>query len=221
MINTHIAASRPIVTFFVPVDIWGQMVAYARTAKPFEVQGWGHIKYVSPTELWLEEVFILQQTVGAAEATADIAALSQYLEDMVRQNKAQPVQFQWHSHVNMSAKFSSIDTGTMDTAYQNGWILSLVLNVREEFELRLDQYTPFRVANIPVRLQLVSRVGDDVMANIRQEVAAKLGSEGRSFFGLGPKRSQPYAVNVEADPRLGNLPGAAVTVTPQPRGQES
>jgi hypothetical protein len=121
----------------------------------------------------------------------------------------------------MSAKFSSTDTDTMDTAYQNGWMLSLVLNVREEFELRLDQYTPFRVANIPVRLQLVSHVGDDVMAHIRKEVADKLGSEERSFFGLGPKRSQPYVVNVAADPKLDSLPGGAVTVTPQPRSQES
>jgi len=78
----------------------------------------------------------------------------------------------------MQAFFSSIDTGNIDN-YNSDWMVSLVVNKRGDYQVRLDIFKPFRISNIPVKilvdiptnLDLIVACQADVQQHVKQQGA--------------------------------------------------
>ena len=136
----------------VPLDVWRKIMTYARLCK-YEINGLGYIDRINADgqidkrgdDFYLSEVFILDQVVSGGSAEIDEATMHAHIHKMVTEREdTGRLRFQWHSHVNMTARFSSVDTATINK-YDADWIISLVVNKRGELEARLDVYRPFWV----------------------------------------------------------------------------
>lgn len=131
---------------------WNKLMSYLRLAKPDEVIGLAHAE-IKDGAVLVYDPFILEQTVGPASCEIEPKALVKFIGDHERIDRVKVV---WHSHVEMTAKFSSCDRDTSNTlaalgrmmSGPNSWWVSIVVNLKQEYECVVDMYTPFR-ATIP------------------------------------------------------------------------
>ena len=105
-----------------------------------EINGLGRVEK-RKNDLVVVDSFILKQKVSRGDAETDPVALNRFVAEYEDPSK---LNFQWHSHVNMRAEFSSTDTDTIKE-YPNDFMISLVINKQGEYSCRLDLYKPFYV----------------------------------------------------------------------------
>lgn len=138
---------------------WNKLMTYLRLAKPDEVIGLAHAE-IKDGAVLVYEPLILEQTVGPASCEIEPKALVKFIGDHERIDRVKVV---WHSHVEMTAKFSSCDRDTSNTlaalgrmmSGPNSWWVSIVVNLKQEYECVVDMYTPFR-ATIPCEVFVFS-----------------------------------------------------------------
>lgn len=158
-------------------DDWKKIITYCRIAKPNEIMGMARVR---ETENGLEiyNPFILKQKVGPATCEFDRADFARFMgacEDI------KFIKCIWHSHVNMSAFFSSCDRGTSEGMAALGrtmggassWFLSVVVNLRQEYQAKLDIFKPTKVV-LPGELY---RFEGDIDTVASEEVKQKLEEE--------------------------------------------
>ncbi|HVX24569.1 MAG TPA: hypothetical protein VG992_04505 [Candidatus Saccharimonadales bacterium] len=155
----------------IPATVWQKMMAYILNC-PTEVNGFGYVEARGST-LVITDVFILDQVASAAHVETDQLALAAHMEVM-RQAGREPSQlrFQWHSHVNMEAYFSGVDTGNIDE-WLGDWLISLVANKRGEYSCRLDVLRGLRVG-VEVTPDIVASIPGAVMQQTAQEIGQKV-----------------------------------------------
>jgi len=137
-------AKMPQIEVHIPYSTWIKMMTYVQLCK-MEINGFGMVTRIGNT-FYVSDVFITDQEVSSVHAETDGIALAHHIEEMVRAGvDLSLVRFQWHSHVNMTAQFSPIDTGTMDRYENVDWWVSLVVNKRGEATCRVDLFSPLRV----------------------------------------------------------------------------
>lgn len=162
----------------IPLSVWQKMFAYIQ-ACPIEVNGFGYIDRTGPSEFELTDVFILDQVATAASVDVTAQAINDHMYTMISEGRnTGSLRFQWHSHVNMQAYFSSTDTGNIEQfGATSDWMLSLVANKRYQFEARLDVYRPFRVWS-PVEVQIIAPVEESLRDFAQAEIKAKVKEPG-------------------------------------------
>ncbi len=155
----------------IPITIWQKMMGYVLNC-PVEINGFGFIE-VHRGIIRVNDVFILDQTATPAAVETDEQALGQYVYDLIRQGgDPGAIKFQWHSHVNMAAYFSSVDTDNIDR-WVGDWLLSLVANKQGEYSCRLDVLRPIRVG-VPVRPEFIADMPLGLLDATANEVSAKV-----------------------------------------------
>ncbi len=165
--------------------VWQEIMGYVH-ACPSEVNGFGTLDRLGDL-LRLDEVFILEQTVSPAHAEVSPLVLAKHLTEMVQRGEdTARLRFQWHSHVNMSAYFSGTDLANIET-YTSDWMVSMVLNKRSEYQLRLDVYRPWRVWT-PLRLKVIAVPNQALVDHCHSEIQSKVRQRG--VFG-NAKRVNP------------------------------
>ncbi len=135
---------------------WAKLLQYCREAKPNEIMG---LAYIEPVEggFRLYDPFILKQKVGPANCEFDRKEFAKFLATGDDIGK---VKCLWHSHVEMSAFFSGCDRETSNglatigksMGGSNSWFFSLVLNVKGEYQAKVDMYKPFE-ASLPCEIE--------------------------------------------------------------------
>jgi len=133
-------------------------MAFAQKSKN-EISGLGYVRRINSKCIIIDDVFLLPQEVNPDTTTFKPEAYRDFMVQLVevneeREQKGQPpllARLQWHSHVRAGAGFSAQDMIVIDNC-QAEWRISLVINQYEEYDIRLDQYKPFRF-EIPVELE--------------------------------------------------------------------
>ena len=145
-----------------------------------EIAGMGKVS-VSPTgdTITVEDVMIYEQEVTGGTADLSSKSIAKWQSDLVKAGGS-PKHWKlwWHSHDNMSAFFSGIDTATMDAQTEGDWMCSLVVNKRRERQARLDLYRPFRMfmdnLTIQIGIETEAEPVYKVPKHITDEVAKKV-----------------------------------------------
>lgn len=174
--------SDPKMKVWVSSNDWAKLLQYCREAKPNEIMG---LAYIEPVDggFHLYDPFILKQKVGPATCEFDRKEFAKFLGTADNVGK---VKCLWHSHVEMSAFFSGCDRETSNGLANVGktmggnssWFFSLVLNVKGEYQAKVDMYKPFE-ASLPCE---VIQFHDDHEA-IKKEVADLVEPENRTYGG--------------------------------------
>jgi hypothetical protein len=148
-------------------------MAYARVCD-YEINGFGYVKQLDESTVLVEDVFILKQTVSPGSAVTEPDEVASHITQMIQEGKdTSSLRLQWHSHVHMQTYFSGTDTGTIDAYTNCDWMISLVVNKREEYAVRLDMYQPFRLT-IPTTLKVLANEDNTLIEACKQEVKEKV-----------------------------------------------
>jgi hypothetical protein len=207
----------------VPEAVWRKMMAYVNICD-YEINGFGYVTQLDESTVQVEDVFILKQAVNAGSAVTEPGEVASHITQMIEQGKdTSSLRFQWHSHVRMQAYFSGTDTGTIDAYANCDWMISLVLNKREEFAVRLDVYQPFRIS-VPVTLKRLIEEDDELLEACAREIKEKvrLRMPARPVLQRRDQRKEhyPYAQKAQkaqkggSDEELGGLWRPARTFRP-------
>ena len=128
---------------FIQVRALQKLRAYVK-ACPVELNGFGIVKR-SDNDFLIADVFILPQQAGAAWVDTDDEALHSFMFELAsRGQSTADIKLQWHSHASMSAYCSGTDRETISN-YKCDFMISLVINKRDETFCRLDLFQPFRL----------------------------------------------------------------------------
>jgi proteasome lid subunit RPN8/RPN11 len=166
---------------------WEKIIAYAKAASPNEVIGMAHAKSENG-KVVVYDPFILKQTVSRGECEIDKGELAKFIGEHPEIDKVLCV---WHSHVDMSAFFSTCDRGTSETLAALGkllqgegaWFVSIVVNVKEDYECKIDMFKP-----IALTLQgevLIRRDNEDLRKQVEAEVKEKCSDSRPTWTGYG------------------------------------
>jgi proteasome lid subunit RPN8/RPN11 len=147
------SSEKDTVKVLVSDEDWGKIMAYLRAASPNEIIGLAHAE-IKDGAIRVFDPLILKQEVGPATCEIDMKAMVEFLGTHEPIEKVKCV---WHSHVNMGAHFSQCDRAALGKMIQdsNSWWVSVVINLKQEYECVVDMYKPFR-ATLPCDLLVSS-----------------------------------------------------------------
>ena len=140
-----------------------------------EITGFGKVRKQTIDDEDILEIYdieIFQQEVSGTHATLDDEALATFLADKVRNGEdIASYRVWWHSHVNMEAFFSSIDTGTIELSREFPYLISIVGNKPGQFKSRIDIFQPLRFTQ-----DLTLEISDDenLLEWVKEEIAQKV-----------------------------------------------
>lgn len=137
-----------------------------------EITGFGKVRKTDEDMLEIFDIEIFPQEVSGTHATLDDEALAQFIADKVRAGEdIAAYRVWWHSHVNLEAFFSAIDTGTIDISTEFPYLISIVGNKKGVFKSRIDIFEPIRLTQ-----DLTLEISDDenVLEWVREEIAQKV-----------------------------------------------
>ena len=178
MLNQNVNAPKagmPIV--MMSHEVWQTIMAYVR-ACPVEINGFGMVSMIHQGNIYVRDVFILEQEATATHVATNDAALAAFLDRHLA-NGGHPgeIRFQWHSHVDMPARFSATDIALIQR-WPGDWLVSLVVNKRGEYSCRIDMQSggerfPLRVS-VDTKITLVDVITEDAAARVAAEIAANV-----------------------------------------------
>jgi len=128
--------------FWIHPDDFNKVIAYAQSAHTqFKSEIGGQLIVIQDKEgdYILKDPVILKQEVSAGECTLDATELSKYYSKHGRGAK----HCWWHSHHTMAAFWSGTDNNTILKSTTNDFSISLVVNLKREYKLRIQLFKPF------------------------------------------------------------------------------
>lgn len=165
-------------TLNIPREVWLKMLCYAKLALPNEVTGIGVIEYAPDDDGYVRsftvtEVQIAPQFTSGGYCEFKDEALHGIYSDFIEAGRIEDVQklrFRWHSHANGQVFFSTTDVKDINRNNLNiDWMVSLVLNVNEDFIARLDSYQPFR-NSVPLDVKIHDDVSPELIEQCRLDI---------------------------------------------------
>lgn len=168
----------------IPLDSYRRIMAYAEACS-LEISGFADITFDQQRYAFIVgEVFLLKQEVSGGDTDINEETLSEFMLQMIQAGKTQLPRLWWHSHVNMQAFFSGIDTGTMKTSFKNdSFMVALVVNKRREMKAMLEVFKPFSFTldDIPVKIEMgfPEGVPDQIKREVEEKVTEKKWTYGR------------------------------------------
>ena len=89
---------------------------------------------------------ILKQEISGGNTVIDKDALAQYYVETAMKMKNKPFQFVWwHSHHEMAVFWSSTDLTAIDEFSNGQMSISLVINLKREYKLRVNLWHPYKM----------------------------------------------------------------------------
>jgi hypothetical protein len=104
-----------------------------------EVSGMGMASF-EDGRLVITDAFLLKQTCGDSSTELDDSAIANLIREVDESGKpAENLRFWWHSHNNMGVFWSGTDEATIKGMVESGgWSVSLVINKKYDYKLRVD-----------------------------------------------------------------------------------
>lgn len=164
--------------FWIHPDDFQKVIDYAGASYSkfkAEIAGMMIVEADSEGDFILKLPVIMKQTVSAGLCTLDKTELSQYYASNATKY-GQNVRFcWWHSHHTMAAFWSGTDDATILSMPSKDWTVSLVVNLKKEYKLRIQFFEPF-LHEENVELNFLT-VDSDIDDTISKEVADKCTNE--------------------------------------------
>lgn len=202
-------------TITMKAEVYRKLTAYADVCNS-EISALGSAKLVDG-KILIDDIFLFDQVVSGTSTVLSPKDISHFICDYVAKGKDPSVlKFWWHSHVNMGAFWSSTDTGTIDK-FSSDWMISMVSNKQNEFKIRLDVFSPFRMYadDLPLTIDYYEK---EFNAKMKKEVDLKVKEQYFPFVDMFPNRLSSvappmdrgvlsYDIKPETSHKLGEAPG--------------
>ncbi len=181
----------------IPLEVWQKMMAYILNC-PVEINGFGFVS-LRGNVITVEDVFILDQVVSGVSAETVQESLDAYVHELTRSGgNPGAIKFQWHSHVKMTAVFSTTDTQNI-ARWPGDWLVSLVANHRGEYSCQLDMKRPLGVT-LPLQPLIPMSVSSDLGQQVRSDIARHV----RQQRLLGGTKPAKHALATDSGPLWGD-----------------
>lgn len=171
--------------FYISRADWKKLIDYARAADQkysSEISGMMVMMPQDDGTYLMSDPTILPQTISSGRTEIKKEALASYYMAK-HQELGDGLRFVWwHSHCNMKAFMSGTDEDTMLEGEDDDWTVSLVVNVREEYELRINWFSPAHVYSKIILCISEDRGGDDIPEELIKEVERTVKT---NYFGTG------------------------------------
>ncbi|GEM_PF-1615903 len=178
------------VTVRILAPAFDRMQAYINEC-PHEVSGKARVVNKGDHFL-ITDVVILHQEAGHVHTTIEGADDARFVEEVVIPRGEDPSaswNCWWHSHVTMSAYFSSHED--VPTIYKMKqqlpdllWQISIVGNKQGDFRARFDVYEPHRIVVDNIMLEIVFGQSEALAVEIRKELKDHIRPASTSFGNL-------------------------------------
>ena len=132
--------------FYISRENFDRVIAYAESAyRQFKSEIGGQLVVLEDQDgdFILEDPVILKQEISAGNCELDGQQLAVHYSKMIGKHGNDVRHCWWHSHHTMNAFWSGTDTDTILSHPANDWTLSLVVNLKREYKLRIQFFNPF------------------------------------------------------------------------------
>ena len=163
--------------FWISRENFDKVIAYAESAyRQFHSEIGGQLVVLEDKDgdFILEDPVILKQEISASNCELDGQELAIHYSKMIGQYGNNVRHCWWHSHHTMGAFWSGTDDATILSHPANDWTLSLVVNLKREYKLRIQFFKPFlHEENVELNFLQEEHVTDDMLDNEVKELCTK------------------------------------------------
>jgi hypothetical protein len=191
--------------FWISRENFDRIIAYAESAYRLhqsEIGGQLVVLEDKDGDFILEDPVILKQEISAANCELDGEQLAIHYSKMIGKHGNNVRHCWWHSHHTMGAFWSGTDDSTILSHPANDWTLSLVVNLKREYKLRIQFFNPF-MHEENVELNMMTDP-DVVNPKIDKEVNDLCSKETTSVVTYGGTGSQASLWNQNREVRSYN-----------------
>ena len=167
--------------FFIEKKDWDKIIKYAESSyRQFKAEIGGQCVVIPDKDgdFWLTHPVIMKQEVSGANCELDETALAIHYSKMAGQYGDKVRHCWWHSHHTMGAFWSGTDTSTIEENVTEDFSISLVVNLKEEYKLRVQMFYPIK-AEFDVKLNIWTgeiktsdKIDKEVKDNCEKETTA-------------------------------------------------
>ena len=132
--------------FWISQENFDKVIAYAESAyRQFKSEIGGQLVVLEDADgdYILEDPVILKQEISSGNCELDGEQLAIHYSKMIGKHGNNVRHCWWHSHHTMGAFWSGTDDATILSHPANDWTLSLVVNLKKEYKLRIQFFSPF------------------------------------------------------------------------------
>ena len=132
--------------FWISRENWNKVIAYAESAyRQYKSEIGGQLVVLEDKDgdYILEEPVILKQEISSGNCELDGEQLAIHYSKMIGKYGNNVRHCWWHSHHTMGAFWSGTDDATILSHPAKDWTLSLVVNLKKEYKLRIQFFSPF------------------------------------------------------------------------------
>jgi len=132
--------------FFISKEDWKKVIAYAESSyHQFKAEIGGQLVVIEDEDgdFILKDPVILKQTVSGGNCEMEEEALALHYAKMVKKYGDKVRHCWWHSHHTMGAFWSGTDDNTILENETQDFSVSLVVNLKQEYKLRVQFFYPF------------------------------------------------------------------------------
>ena len=163
--------------FWISRENFDKVIAYAESAyRQFKSEIGGQLIVLEDKDgdYILEDPVILKQEISSGNCELDGQELAVHYSKMIGKHGNNVRHCWWHSHHTMAAFWSGTDDATILSHPANDWTLSLVVNLKREYKLRIQFFSPFmHEENVELNFLQEEHVTDDILDNEVKELCAK------------------------------------------------
>ena len=132
--------------FYISKEDWNKVIAYADSSyHQFKAEIGGQMVVVEDEDgdFIIKDPVILKQEVSSGDCTMEAEALALHYSKMVGKHGDNVRHCWWHSHHTMGAFWSGTDNATILANKSHDFTVSLVVNLKQEYKLRVQFFYPF------------------------------------------------------------------------------
>lgn len=181
--------------FYITQADWNTIQQYSRYAyekHKSEIGGMCIAEKDKNGDYFLKNPVILKQSISASNTELSKEALASYYTKTAMKMKDKDYQFVWwHSHHTMNAFWSSTDLKAIEEMNQGDMSISLVVNLKEEYVLRVNIWKPYPAVADELDLNIISNK-PDIPKYISEKVEKLCSDRSTSISNYYNNRSNGY-----------------------------
>tara|TARA_R110002020_G_scaffold443567_1_gene654820 strand:- start:87 stop:1022 length:936 start_codon:yes stop_codon:yes gene_type:complete len=160
--------------FWIHPDDFNKVISYAAASySEYKAEIGGQMIVLQDNEgdYILKFPEIMKQTVSGGECNLDAAELALYYVRNAKEHGKNVRFCWWHSHHTMGAFWSGTDDHTILTNVAKDWSISLVVNLKKEYKLRIQFFEPFlHEENVDLNfLTEESEINDTILQEVKEK----------------------------------------------------
>jgi proteasome lid subunit RPN8/RPN11 len=167
---------------------FSKIINYAKAsyeAVKGEIGGMAIVTVTKDDDYLISNPVILKQEVTGSTCTLDKTSLANYYTKAMGSFGTSIKFLWWHSHANGSCFWSSTDEEAIKEYSGSTWSISLVVNIKSDYRLRIDWWKPVAVKLDKVDLEITGHT-EKIPANIEAEVQKLVSEETTAVATTSP-----------------------------------